>query len=222
MTEHRFTDRRTVLKGLGAGAVGGIALTGSTSATVDDRTDIYLRGHQFTPNKAKVRLGGEGGKATVRWINDEVNYYGMGYPVPHDVHIHHEGGHVVESGLFTQVSEFDDPELPVTVPLGPTFYEVEFREEGSDLVIEETAGKVASKGSESFPPIQLIEEYQESTIENWGGSVTLDVHCSLHSIALEVDENEIVTREIEDPETEPPYAFHLGFFKMDGGLMITR
>lgn len=216
----RDANRRTVLKAIGAGTVG-VALTGSASASSSERTDIYLRGHNFTPNKAKVRLGGEGGSTTVRWTNDEVNYFGEGFPVIHDVHLHRGESHLVESGIFTQMSSFEHPEFG-TIPLGSTFYEVEFREEGSDLVIEEVSGKVASEAFDTFPPIQLVEEYDESTIEDWGGAVTLDVHCSIHSLALHVDENEIVTREIKDEETEPPYEFHLGFFKMDGGLTITR
>lgn len=196
-------------------------MTGSANASSRQRTDIFLRGHNFTPNGAKVRLGGEEGSATVRWTNDEVNYFGEGFPVPHDVHLHHEERHLMESGIFTQVSTFEHPDFGA-IPLGTTFYEVEFREERNDLVIEEVRGKVASTGFETFPPIELVEEYDETRIEDWGGSVTLDVHCSLHSQALVVDENEIVTREIKDEETEPPYQFHLGFFKMDGGLTVRR
>lgn len=221
MTNPGIAKRRTVLKTIGAGVLGGTALTGSATASPNERTNIHLRGHNFTPNQAKVRLGGEGGSATVRWTNDEVNYFGEGFPVPHDVHLHGEEGHLVESGIFTQMSSFDDPNLG-PIPLGPTFYEVEFREEGSDLVIEEVGGKVASTGFDNFPPIQLVENYDKVRIEDWGGAVTLDVHCALHSLALVVDENELVTREIKDEETEPPYEFHLGFFKMDGGLTITR
>lgn len=211
-------DRRTALKTLGTGIVAGTALTGSAAASIEERTDIALRGHNFTPNQANVRLG-ESGSATVRWTNDEVDYFGQRFPVPHDVHLHHGESELVESGIFTQMSVFDAPELG-EVPLGPTFYEVEFREDGSDLVIEETSGKVHSTGFNNWPPYELIEEYDTATIEDWGGSVTLDVHCSLHSVALDVNEGELVTRAIE--RGEPPYEFHLGFFKMDGGLTITR
>lgn len=217
MKEATDTKRRTVLKTIGAGVVGGTVTIGSATASTGE--DIYLRGHQFTPNQANVRLGGEGGSATVRWTNDEVNYFGEGYPVPHDVHLHHDGNHL-ESGIFTQMSAFDDPNFG-EVELGATFYEVEFREEGDDLVVEETGGKIASTGLEdSWPPIQLIEEYDEMTIKDWGGSVTLDVHCSLHDLALVFDENDLVAQihEMEDP----PYSHHLGFFKMSGGLTITR
>lgn len=216
MSTPRDRDRRTVLKTIGAGFVGGAVLSGSAAASPDERTDVYLRGHSFTPNRVTVRLGGEGGSATVRWVNDEVNYFGRGYPIPHDVHLHHGESHLVESGIFTQVSSFRG------FGLGPTFYQVEFREEDGDLVIEESSGKVASTGFDSKPPIQLVEEYQEATIEDWGGSVTLDVHCSIHSLALDVNEGELVTRYIQSDETEPPYELHLGFFKMDGGLRITR
>ncbi|NHN46504.1 hypothetical protein G9464_02690 [Halostella sp. JP-L12] len=220
MNELRGSTRRNVLKTIGAGVTGGTVLTGSATASPGQGTDIYLRGHNFTPNQANVRLGGEG-SATVRWTNDEVNYFGEGFPVPHDVHLHHEDGHLVESGIFTQMSSFNAPDLG-SVPLGPTFYEVEFREEGNDLVIEETGGKVASTGFENWPPYDLIEDYDSATIEDWGGSVTLDVHCSLHSVALNVNEGELVTRTIKSEDTEPPYELHLGFFKMDGGLTITR
>lgn len=221
MSEILNSKRRTVLKTIGAGVVGGTVLTGSATASTG-RTDIYLRGHNFTPNQANVSLGGEGGSATVRWTNDEVNLYGMGFPIPHDVHIHHGNQHLVESGVFTQLPEFEDPESGMTIPLGPNFYELEFSEEDGDLVITETSGKVASTGFKNFPPYELIEDYDEATIEDWGGSVTLDVHCSLHSIALVVDENELTTMQIHDEETEPPYPLHVGFFKMDGGLTITR
>lgn len=225
MNGNRHADRRTVLKTIGAGVAGGAVLTGTAGASSGGRTDIYLRGHHFTPKQANVRLGGEGGSATIRWTNDEVNYFGKGYPIPHDVHLHHGHDHLVESGLFVQERYFKPPEAPPGTPpidLGPTFYEVEFREEGSDLVIEETSGKVASKGFDTWPPIQLIEEYDSATIEDWGGSVTIDVHCSLHSIALEVDEDELVSGKREIEPGDAPYGYRVGFFKMDGGLTITR
>lgn len=216
--------RRSVLRSIGAGLVGGTALTGSAVAARNDRTDIYLRGHSFTPNKAHVSLGGEGGSATVRWINDEVKYSSEELPVPHDVHLHHhDEGDVVQSGIFTQMESFDpDGDGPApTFSLGPTFYEIKFREENGNLVIEETAGMVKSTPSGNTPP-SLIEEYETATIEDWSGSVTFDVHCSLHSLLLDVNEGEVITRRIHREETEPPYQLHAGFFKMDGGLTVTR
>ncbi|WP_336135450.1 hypothetical protein [Natronomonas amylolytica] len=219
------TNRRTVLRGIGTSLVGGTVLTGSTVAARGGRTDIYLRGHNFTPNKAHVRLGGEGGSATVRWINDEGNYGSEELPVPHDVHLHHHHeGNLVKSGIFTQMNSYDpDGDGPTpTVPLGPTFYEVKFREEGSDLVIEETAGMVKSPPLEDIPPIYVIEEYETARIEDWGGAVTLDVHCSIHSLLLDVNEGEVVTQRIQSDETEPPYEHHAGFLKMDGGLTVTQ
>lgn len=219
MKQPRDAKRRAVLKTLGAGIVGGTVLTGSATASSNGRTDIDLRGHNFTPNQANVSLGDDG-SATVRWTNDEVKYSSEEFPVPHDVHLEHDESHLVESGIFTQMSTFDAPDPIGTVELGPTYYEVEFREEGSDLVIEEKSGKVASKGFKFPKPYELIEDYDTATIEDWGGSVSLDVHCSIHSIALDVNEGELVTRAIE--RGEPPYKFHLGFFKMDGGLKITR
>lgn len=211
MKQPRDTTRRTVLKTLGGSVIGGTVLTGSATASPNKRTDIYLRGHNFTPNQANVKLGRGGGSATVRWTNDEVNYYGEGFPIIHDVHLEREDGHLVESGIYTQLSSFRGFEL------GPNFYEVEFREERSDLVIEEVGGKVASK---PFPPFPLVENYDTATIEDWGGSVTLDVHCSIHSKYLDENEGELVTETIE--EEDAPYAHHVGFFKMDGGLTITR
>lgn len=217
-------NRRTVLRGIGASLVGGTALTGSAGAAQGGRTDIYLRGHNFTPNTAHVRLGGQGGSATVRWINDEVKYSSEEFPVPHDVHLHHHEGDVVKSGIFTQMESFDpDGDGPIPpVPLGPTFYEVEFREENGDLIIEETGGMVKSPPLEEIPPLYLIEEYETATIEDWGGAVTFDVHCSIHDLLLDVNEGEVITRRIQSEETEPPYKLHAGFFKMDGGLTVTR
>lgn len=217
-------NRRTVLRSIGAGLVGGTALTGSAVAAQHGRTDIYLRGHNFTPNTAQISLGGEGGSATVRWTNDEGKYGSEEFPVVHDVHLHHNEDEVVQSGIFTQMNSFDpdgEGELPA-IPLGPTFYEVEFREEDGDLVIEETGGMVNSPPLEEIPPIYVIEEYETATIEDWGGSVTFDVHCSIHSLLLDVNEGEMITRRIQSEETEPPYKHHAGFFKMDGGLTVTR
>lgn len=213
MKRPKQSNRRTVLKTIGAGIIGGTVMAGSATASPNGRTDIDLRGHSFTPNRAKVKLGGDGGSATVRWTNDEVNYYGEGFPVIHDVHLHGEDheGHLVKSGIYTQLSSF------MGFDLGPNFYEVEFSEEGSDLVIEEVGGKVASGPK---PPFPLVESYDTATIEDWGGSVTLDVHCSIHSKYLDENEGELVTETIE--EGEPPYAHHVGFFKMDGGLTVTR
>jgi hypothetical protein len=215
-------DRRNVLRGIGTSLVGGTLLSGSAVAGPGDRTDVYLRGHNFTPNQVKVKLGGEHSSAVVRWINDEVKYGRREFPVVHDVHLHHDEEDLVKSGIYTQMESFvapclDDPEEICRYDLGPNFYEVKFREEGTDLVIEETNGKVASK---PFPPFSLVEEYSTATIEDWGGSVTLDVHCSIHDKALDVNEGELVTRAIE--RGEPPYQHRLGFFKMDGGLTITR
>lgn len=213
MNESLDSNRRTVLKTIGAGVVGGTVLTGSATASTG-RTDVYLRGHNFTPSQANVSLGGEGGSATVRWTNDEVDYFGEGFPVPHDVHIHHGDDHLVESGVFVQ---------PIDLPidLGPSYYEVEFRDVDGDLEIEEVGGQVDATLLEEPPFIVPGEETQTTTIEDWGGKATLDVHCSLHSIALEVDENELVgKRDLE--EEDAPHGYHLGFFKMEGGLTITR
>lgn len=217
-------NRRNVLRGIGASLVGGTLLSGSAVANRGDRTDVYLRGHNFTPNSARVKLGGEGGSATVRWINDEGNYGSEELPVPHDVHLHHDDADVVKSGIFTQMNSFDpDGDGPIPpVPLGPTFYEVEFREESGDLVVEETAGMVKSPPLNKIPPLMPIEEYEKSTIEDWSGAVTLDVHCSIHDLLLDVNEGEVITRRIHSDETEPPYKLHAGFFKMDGGLTVTR
>jgi hypothetical protein len=215
-------NRRTVLRTIGAGMIGGAVITGSTTASANGRTNIDLRGHNFAPNQAKVKLGGESSSAVVRWINDEVKYGRKEFPIVHDVHLHYNEEDLVKSGIYTQMESFvapclDDPEEICRYDLGPNFYEVKFREEGTDLVIEETNGKVASK---PFPPFSLVEEYNTATIEDWGGSVTLDVHCSIHDKALDVNEGELVTRAIE--RGEPPYQHRLGFFKMDGGLTITR
>jgi hypothetical protein len=217
-------NRRNVMRGIGASLVGGTLLSGSALADPGDRTDVYLRGHNFTPNSAKVRLGGKGGSARVRWINDEVKYGSEELPVPHDVHLHHEHADVVKSGIFTQLESFDpDGDGPIPpVPLGPTFYEVEFREEDGDLVVEETDGMVRSPPIEDIPPLYLIEEYETARIEDWGGEITFDVHCSIHDLLIDVNEGEVITRAIQSDETEPPYRLHAGFFKMDGGLNVTR
>lgn len=222
MTTPTHTNRRTVLKGIGTGLAGGAVLTGSAGATERADAEIALRGHNFTPNKATVRLGEEGGSATVRWVNDEVKYSSEEFPVPHDVHLHHHDADLVKSGVFTQMESFDqngdgDPE-----PLGPTYYEVEFTENDGDLVIQETGGMVASPSKDDVTQVQLVEEYDSAEIENWGGSVTLDVHCSIHSLLLDVNEGELITQYIQRDSSEPPYQLHAGFLKMDGGLRVTR
>lgn len=77
------SNRRTVLKIIGAGVVGGTVLTGSASAHQDvTNSQILQVDHSFDPDKAGVDLG-ESDPATVTFVNEA--------GIDHNVVIHEAG-----------------------------------------------------------------------------------------------------------------------------------
>jgi hypothetical protein len=91
MTNARYTNRRTLLRTLGAGVAGGVALTGSAVATHDQDTTIRLvavnggvlngGSHAFDPNSYHTDPD------SVTWLHDDPTPGG----IVHNVRIHEHG-----------------------------------------------------------------------------------------------------------------------------------
>lgn len=162
MNERLELDRRTALKTIGVGVAGGTMLTGRAAAAEScNQLAISLEGHQFVPRRASVQLSSDG-CAAVTWTNNESEQFGGGHDVPHDVHLEHDGTHLVHSSDNGTTNDKDTYLLP-----GDS-YVVEFSENSGDLELTETY-------DDSKDSVETT-----ATIKGWGGSVTLDTICEIH------------------------------------------
>lgn len=150
------TNRRTALKVIGAGLVGGVAATGSALANDKDpgNNEIILRHFSFNPRDATVTLDADG-EATVKWVHQEK--LGPGEP-PHDVHLFESSDH---TNRLVRSSDGDGEDLG----FGDE-YHVKFTKSDGDLTIEEVRDDSSSA--------------DDTASVGFDGSVTLHMHCSHH------------------------------------------
>lgn len=115
MNDSTHTDRRTVLKTLGASVVGGTVMVGTAAGQGPDLSIALTQTEEFDPSNPSVSLG-QSGSATIDFVNQADH--------DHNVTVHEDGqtGNRVKSQL-----------------IGPgERYQIELEEQSGELAVKET------------------------------------------------------------------------------------
>lgn len=172
MTEHRTTNRRTVLRTIGAGVAGTALMAGTATAGGPDET-IVMRGFNFDPKKTSIDLAD--GPKTVRWIYDEV----VGSEPNHNVVL--VGNRKAIGGENDWGTGYVQSKF--IMQSGQT-YDVKFSESRGDLIIEEVGGATGSKTDEDEDnDLEEAGGEEKATLSGAlaGGSTSVDYVCSHHA-----------------------------------------